>query len=355
MSRNIGILTFHYADNYGAVLQAYALRKVINSFPNCHAEIINYVPKGYVYSASPDDVVKKRIKREKFNTFLSKHCGISTPMLHSVTGKSKDLYVVGSDQIWNMDLPEAATDYEYLLPNLDDSAKRIAYSASIGMNIEKIDKVLFGKYLPKFDHISLREKNYVEIISELSGKKCEYTLDPTLLLKKEDYESLIEKPDTADEPYVLYFWYDMGDGGLESVELVNTLSRKYNFSIKHSFDSETSLAKKLLINSSGYVMSGGIGEFLWYMKNAEAVVTNSFHGMVFSILFRKPLFIYYPAIRGCRQENLVNLLNLQDRVFRGYTGIDRLGLEMNYEPVFSLLEKERERSISYLRSAIDTV
>lgn len=355
MIKRIGILTFHYANNYGAVLQAYALRKVINSFPDCQAEIINYVPNGYTYFTSPDEADKQRRRRKKFEAFLSKYCGINTPMISSVTGNEMDVYVVGSDQIWNMDIPIAAADHEYLLPHLRQEAKRIAYSASIGMNIDKIDTELFKKYLPRFDRISLREKSYVEYISELSGKRCEYTLDPAMLLKKEDYEPLIERPETTEEPYIFYFWYDMGDGGLESVELVNTLARKYHLSVKHTFSSEICLAKHLLVNNGGDVSKEGIGEFLWYVKNAWAIVTNSFHVAVFSILFQKPLYIYYPRIRSSRQRNLVDLLNMKDRVMHGYVSAEQLNLETDYISIFSILEKERARSISYLKNAIETI
>lgn len=352
MNKKIGILTFHYADNHGAVLQAYALRKVINSFPDCHAEIINYVPKGYGYLIpSGCSAVDMQRKREKFNRFLSEHCGIDTPMCHSVTGNEYDIYVVGSDQVWNLDLRENA-DYEYFLPHLDEGAKRVAYSASIGMEVERIDRALFGKYLPRFEAISLREKNYMDVISELSGKKCKYTLDPTLLLSEKDYEIIMEKPGENEKSYVLYFWYGNGDDVYKSIETVNLVARKYDLSIKHTFSSETCLMRQLLVRDGGNILQGGVGEFLWYIKNASVIITNSFHGAVFSLIFRRPLYIYYPAIRSCRQESLVELLNIRDRVLRGYTNADKLNLEMDYSSLSSILESEKKRSISYLKKVI---
>lgn len=354
MDKHIGILTFHYVNNYGAVLQAYALRKVINSFSGCQAEIINYVPDKYIYFISPDDADKQRRKGKSFETFLSKHCGINTPMISSVTGNEKDVYVVGSDQVWNIDIPIVAADYEYFFPHLDENAKRIAYSASIGMESERMNRKLFQKYLPKFQRISVREKEYVEMISELSGKKCEHTLDPALLLDEIDYLNLIEKPNTIEEPYLLYFCYGTEDNGLAGIETVNTLSRKYNLSIKHTFSSETSLTRKLLVKDGGDVMQSGIGEFLWYVKNAQIVVTNSFHVAVFSILFKKPFYTYL-YIRRSRQENLMELLQLEDRIVKGYLSPDRLNIEIDYKAVFSILEREKKRSLSYLKDAIGVV
>lgn len=357
MGKNVGIMTFHYADNYGAVLQTYALRKVINSFEYCSAKIINYVPENYQYFVFSGDsmIEKQKSNREKFNKFLSEYCGINVPMVHSVIGNEYDTYIVGSDQVWNVDLPIVSADYEYFLPHLDENAKRIAYSASIGMEIERIDKELFQKYLTKFDKISLREKSYTKVISELSGKNCEYTLDPTMLLNKKEYESVVKKPDEVIEPYLLYFWYDMGDGGFESVETVNLLAKKYGLSVKHTFPPKEYLINHLITNNAGCMLYDGICEFLWYIKNATLVVTNSFHGAVISLIFQKPLYIYYPRMRCCRQENLVDLLNLQDRVLQGYVEANKLNLEMDYKAINSSLKKEKEKSLLYLKNAIGIV
>lgn len=357
MIKHIGILTFHYADNYGAVLQTYALRKVVNSFTDCNAEIINYVPKGYKYSIYNENSIMLNLqkrKREKFRKFLLEHCGISTPMIYSVDGNVYDIYLVGSDQVWNTDIPIVAADYEYFFPHLADEAKRVAYSASIGMEIERIDRDLFQKYLSKFQRISVREKSYVEIISELSGKSSEYTLDPTLLLDEIDYMNLIEEPYTTKEPYLLFFFYGTEDNGLAAIETVNALSRKYDLAIKHTFSSKSSLTRKLLVKDAGDVMQSGIGEFLWYLKNAEIVVTNSFHGAALSILFKKPFYIYLNDRRS-RQENLVELLQLEDRIIRGYLPLDKLNLKIDYDSVFHILERERGRSICYLKELIEIV
>jgi len=354
--KKIGILTFHYAENYGAILQTYALYKIINSFPNCCAEIINYVPKGFDYSFMLDKhypLWEKR--RKKFNKFILEKCGVQTSMIHSVRGNNYDVYIVGSDQVWNMDLPEAAQDYEYFLPNLDEDAVRVAYSASIGMEIERINKDIFHKYLTQFRHISLREKSYVDYISELSGNRCVSTLDPTLLLKRDDYEVLTEKSEMSEKKYILYFWYDFGERELGSIETVNALARKYSLTIKHTFLEENSMERKMLANDGGCILGAGIEEFLEYVKNAELIVTNSYHGAIFSIIFYKPFYIYYPRIRKSRQENLVELLKLQERVLYGYVRPENLDLEMKYDSIDKILAEEKMKSIHYLQNAIDNI
>lgn len=357
MSKKIGILTFHQADNHGAVLQVYALRKILNMFPNCCAEIINYVPEGYCYVAPRDENIKKQIerKREKFQKFLIEQCGLHKPMIHTVTGNEYDIYLVGSDQVWNTDIPEVRADYEYFLPHLEERARRAAYSASIGMDFDRINRDLFRKYLSRFSEISLREKSYIGIVNELSGKNCVSTLDPTMLLDKEEYDLLVEEPEMHEEPYILYFSYSFGDEGLGSVETVNRFARKYDLSVKHTFQTEGSLERKLLVKDGGCILHSGIGEFLWYVKNAAMVVTNSFHGAVFSIIFRKPFYICYPQIRKCRQENLVALLNLQDRVIERYKKPNKINLEMDYAAIYSIIRREREKSVDYLRRIVESV
>lgn len=353
--KRVGMLTFHYAMNHGAVLQAYALYKTINGFSGCRADIINYVPEGYSYPIFSNDSMAGGQKRKiaKLKHFLAENCGICMPMVHSVIGNHYDLYLVGSDQVWNTDLRENA-DYCYFLPDLDDKAKRAAYSASVGMDIDKIDRKLFQKYLPRFHAISVREKSYKKIISELSGKECEATLDPVMLLNPKDYEVLLEKPVGAEGRYLLYFWYGSEEGGLKSIETVNALARKYDLLVKHTFSAD-SVIRQMLVNDGGYMFDAGIGEFLWYIRNAQIVVTNSFHGAVFAILFQRPLYIFYPDKRKCRQENIVEMFHLQDRVIQGYVCPDQLRLEMNYAPILSILERERERSLACLKKMIETV
>lgn len=359
MGKKVGILTFHYVYSYGGVLQAYALRKVINSFPNCHAEIINYVPKGCYYPVFTDNMKSLERKREKFNHFLSVQCGIQTAMFHSLAEENiYDAYIVGSDMIWNTDFQEVTEDYAYFLPNLDDRANKIAYSASIGIEPDKIDKALFKRYLSRFNAISLREKSYVKPISQIADKECEYTLDPTLLLDGIHYEMLIEKPevmensDIPEEPYALFLWYDRGDGCGRGIETVNAIARKYGLKIKHTFLSEDSVTRQMLARDGGCMSQAGIGEFLWYVKHAAVVVTNSFHGAIFSILFERPLYICYQEPWKCRQENLATLFCLEDRTVQGYLSPDKFSLEMSYEKVFRILERERKRSLSYLKTAL---
>ena len=98
--KKVGILTFHYSDNYGAVLQAYALRRIINQLPYCQAQIINYVPLGTKYTLYENTEEGRELlieKRKLFEEFLRENCGIDTPVIHEISGNDYDYYCAGSD------------------------------------------------------------------------------------------------------------------------------------------------------------------------------------------------------------------------------------------------------------------
>lgn len=360
--KKIGILTFHYADNYGAVLQAYALRKVIDALPGCEAEIINYVPEGYEYFFNPDteDPEKYISKRKKFERFLTEECGIRSAMIHSLNECGYDYYCVGSDQVWNMDLPEAK-GLAYFLPNFNDGTVRFSYAASIGMDAGRIDRSIFQKYVSKFYCVGLREQSYLETVSGIIHKECVHNIDPTLLLTKEDYEKLIdsygEEEDfpTNQPPYILYFLYNGADGrntGFRSIEIVNALSRKYGLTVLHTFPSEQNPVRQMLCRDGGCIYEKGIEEFLWYVKHADFVVTDSFHVSIFSILFERSFYMFLCEGKESRQEDLASMLGLSSRIIREYRKPEMLNGQIEYASSRSILEKERKMSINYLKETL---
>ncbi|MCI8292071.1 MAG: polysaccharide pyruvyl transferase family protein [Hespellia sp.] len=355
--KKIGILTFHYADNYGAVLQAYALRKVLNRFSGYEAEIINFVPEGYHYRGYVEEDLMKRFlkKRKKFESFLSEKCGIYSPMIHTIKETNYDYYCVGSDQVWNTDLPEAK-NYTYFLEDLADDAVRFSYAASIGMDFNKMNKKLFHKYLSKFSYIGIREQSYIDVMNSICNKNCVHTIDPTLLLSREDYDLLIEEYGQKEKlpenikKYVLYIWY--GENWLQGTELVNSIARKYGLTILHNYPSKNIVARKMLCSDGGYIFDKGIEEFLWYIKHADFVVTNSYHVGIFSMIFRRPLYSYIFSRRRSRQEDLAEILGIKNRIVRGYVKPDDLNKTIDYESVDSAIKNVREYSLAYLQNVL---
>ena len=349
----IGILTYHYAINYGAVLQAYALREMINSFEGYEVEIINYIPDGYVYYPYEYGVEgrdKFKEKRNKFGKFITSYLNVKEKVEHVVDGYGYDYICVGSDQVWNVALRENV-DLEYFLPNINNNTKCISYAASIGTNVNEINIDLFRNHLAKFQSISLREdEGYQEFIKNKCFKECEIVLDPTLLLNSENFESLMSVKERFSGRFIFFFWYDNDDNLYKVAEFVNMLSRMYSIPIVHSV---FNAPQYLFTENSQCMMYEGVEDFLWYLKNAEYVVTNSFHGLALSILFEKKLYIYIAELRRSRLDNLVKMFGLENRVIDHYILAKEIDWDINYDEIKKRLNIERMKSIDYLRSAIN--
>ncbi len=347
--KRVGILTFHYADNYGAVLQAYALRKMINSIREYEAEIINYVPDSFAckpYINTKSDRQKLIGKRKKFQQFLKREMGLDKPIISSVNGNVYDYYCVGSDQVWN----KRISTEEYFLPNVDDAAVKIAYAASIGISITDadFDDTLFKKYLPKFKSISVREKMYTEFVSNITGKESPCVLDPSLLLDCKEYEGLL-KEDKERAPFLFLFWLNEKDL-FRGVELANFVARKYNLDIIHTI---VDAKPYMLFKDGGCMYYEGVEDFLWYIKNAKVVVTDSYHGTLFSIQFRTPFYtLINPDVRS-RIDTIRETFDLNERVISSYLPFSKINLEVDFTSIWKNIYIQREKSMQFLFDSLE--
>lgn len=349
--KKIGIATFHYVDNYGAVLQSYALRKIINSFPGCCAEIVNYIPKNQIdkpcgYIEYDADMF--RHKREKFWKFLYIKCGLQHEVLDEICGGEYDFYCIGSDQVWN----PISDNREYMLPNVKNGDCCISYAPSLGVSLSKCRENMgfYGDYLKKFKAISVREENCLNFVEEVSGKKCYQVLDPTLLLKVEQYDEIIALNDLFEGEFVLFFWLEHDENLMRGVEFVNAIARKYNLQIIHSI---VGARPHLFHNDAGCMMYEGIEEFLWYVRNAKIVVTNSYHATIFSLLFHTPFYIMVVEMMRGRIDTLNSMLGLEKRIIENYLPIEKVALEMDFEELDRRVNSRRKASMDYLKRALE--
>lgn len=351
--KKVGILTFQYANNYGAVLQAYALRKKINSLEGYEAEIINYVPEEFSYSLplnteeSYENMLKKRTC---FERFLNEYCGIKKPMIHKVCGNEYDYYCVGSDQVWNFQME--SVNVNYLFAYLDEIAVKFAYAASIGMNIEsaRVYKKLFAQYVSKFKGVSLREQEQVSFISEVSGLACRTVADPTLLLKAEEYKGIIAKNSLRDKPFLFFFWLPHDHELMKGVEFVNMLARKYDISIVHSIPGA---APYMFCKDDGCMMYEGVENFLWYIQNAKIVVTNSYHAMLFSMQFQTPFYAFAVHSMRSRFDMLIEKMGIGSRMVDSYKDATQVSDVMDFSGIQQQIVCEREDSLVFLKKMLD--
>lgn len=305
----IGILTFVRVESFGAVMQCYALSHYISTLGH-DVEVIDYplIPAGrkklYVYKFySLFSVLKsigikgicQKVRRiwmktnnvehlDKSNItvkFYDKHIRHSRMIVSEADlteyCKKYDVVIVGSDQVWNY-VMSSRVDI-YLLSFLNKSQKRIAYAASFGVtSIPFFYKHNYKCYLSLFDFLSLREQKGCNLVKHLINKESVQVLDPTLLLNAEQMDAVsIECPDIPQQ-YVLV--YDLL-GSSYLMQYAYFISRSKNIPI---------------INVKGY----NVGQIITLFKNASYVVTSSFHGTAFSIIFRK----HFVSI--CRKGRLTN-------------------------------------------------
>lgn len=351
--KKVGILTFHYANNYGAVLQAYALRKKINDLGGYEAELINYVPQGYAYSLpinSEVDYEQMLEKRRIFERFLIERCGVNKPMIHKITGNEYDYYCVGSDQVWN--LQSGIVIEDYFFANLDADACKFAYAASIGMSthVAKGYADVFAKYVPKFKAVSLREEEQVEFIESTCKLSCKTVADPSLLLTPEDYEEVMCQDSLRTKPFIFFFWLQHDHELLKGVEFVNILSRKYELEVVHSIPNATSC---MFAKDGGCMIYEGVEHFLWYIKHAQIVVTNSYHATLFSMQFQTNFFVFPVEQMRSRIDMLSEKYGIGERLIEKYMGSDEIEQKMDFEYIQNIIQKERADAMIYLKDALD--
>lgn len=312
----IGIITFHSAINYGAVLQAYALQEYLKNkghdvfIINYHCPFITNIYRVFSFrrcrSKKPFTLLKKTIKelssiksniiiKRKFESF----CTEKLHLTNRFTDVNKvpldmDLYIFGSDQIWN-GLLTGGLDDVYLGNFTPTNGIKISYAASRPLGrISKKERIYFMTCLASFTGISVRESELMPYISECTNSPIDIAVDPTLLVDNNIWYKLTNE-DVKKDKYL--FLYEVG-----------TDSRL----IKFAKDVAKSLNLKIL-NCQKENLSPI--EFIQYIRYADFVMSNSFHATVFSIIFKKQFYVLASNNgRDARFLDLLNKLNIKDRV-----------------------------------------
>lgn len=394
MGKKVGILNFHWAKNFGAVLQSWALNKLLIDM-GYEAEIINFLPKlALVHSRNlkPSELAKKYRtigyplvrsacfavgevinyvydlkneihKNRSFDHFRKHFLRVSTKAVNNIDELRQeclkyDLCIVGSDQVWN---PEylSYSDFAYLLPFRLEGVKKIAFSASIAKDIPSTMIKLYEKALSDFSFISCREKTHCRLLKSLLGKEVYNTLDPTLLLSRESYETIIKKNTQLHyEKYVLV--YNFGFSILPLAEKVAS-TLKLPVIVYNNKPPLLTITRRLTFSkyfkTAPSFSSESPREFLTLLKNAEFVITNSFHGTALSLLYEKP-FISVLEGQSFKQKSriidLLELFELKNRIFvPGKILVREIIREpIDYDHFRELLNDARRYSLELLTIAL---
>lgn len=344
-----GIITL-LGNNYGGILQTYALKKVLEKEKIQVYNINYYLPKTIELKNIIKYVVYfyrntkfKRFKKTKIN-LTQKVRDINSDFLNNY---KCDIYIAGSDQIWNQQIPMKYRKNFYL-DFVKNNEKKIAYAASTGRDyVNEDEKKIIGKFLDDFDYISMREKTGVKIYQQLTCKKIENVLDPTLLLKKDEWNEIVNNHE-INSNYICV--YTLG-AGKELTNYIEKISERLNVKI---IDISY---KRNYKNEIKNINDAGPEEFLGLIKNSEYVITNSFHGMVFSIIYKKNFWVFKRGNMNSRIFDLLKILNLTDRIIdiEKMQNIEKFNFKkvIKYEEVDRILEIEREKSLNFLKKALD--
>lgn len=360
----VGIVTFHRANNYGASLQTWALQKVLRDLKvdsgviNYHPEIIDRLYDPMMCRRGLSRQIKRfqqflrnrdSLKRyNKFIHFLNKNINmIGNFHTYSELEKAKlglDAYIVGSDQVWN-DTHTGGYDPAFFLQFAEQGKKRISYAASIGRDyFNPRFKEQFRQGLLRFDAISVREPSLLGAVKELVDMKVTVVLDPTLLLEREDYEEIKGKS-RIKEKYILIYMIEKND---QLMALANRISIALGIPVIQRRPVGS------LRNELPPFYTADAGDFLGLMESAEYVITNSFHGTVFSILYERPFVSMLHSDTGSRTADLLKGLDLQSHILYDIKDFRDFGMFQikNPEKLRSNIREQKKESLQFLKESL---
>lgn len=331
--KSIGIITIHKINNYGSVLQAYALQKVCEDL-GYKVEIIDYdFPNKFhqnnKYSTASDTqpnepkwikalFAKALVRQHKgIRLFIDKYQNLSSNKYHKVEDftanpPSYDVYITGSDQLWS---PRHCNgDPAFMLYFAPDNALKISYAASIGSNAipEELKNAYIG-LLSRYKHISVRENTGADVIRSLINKEATVVLDPTLLLNKDEWNKIATPKRLVKKKYILCYFLNYTFNAFPYVdELARDMQKQTGYEIVRV----ARPPHKLSFINTTYQIGASPEEFLALVRDAEIVLTTSFHGTAFAVNYGKSVFtvVQDRNASDSRQVSLMHNLGLDKHV-----------------------------------------
>lgn len=351
----IGILTFQYPENknFGASLQSYAHLTLIEKI-NSNVKIINYYKNNYSIKSKIISLLKNKNFIDYNKKFLKQTCKINPNEDLKFLNKEFDTFVVGSDQVWRERYLNGKTKH-YFFDFVNDDKKKIAYAASFGVDYWEGTSELTEEIKPlikRFDHISVREESGIDICKNTFGiDNAVCVLDPTLMISREDYQPILD--DWKDKShlkkkYIAHMLLDdTKELKKESQNIADYLKADINY-IK---------GKSFKILGKDITFYNKVSQWLTYLKDAELVITDSFHCTVFSLIFHKKFVVVANPERGiARLETLLSKVGLEDRFFTDIKDVMKSGIldkEIDYNEVDKKLETHRKYSMDFLKKALE--
>lgn len=364
----VAVITRHAITNYGSLLQAFATQQVIENFGHT-CEIIDYIrdDESYIHHEKTllmrkpewnNNPIKKMLyltlrqpesiaAGRKFEREQAKYLHLTKRYTNleqlSCDKPIADVYMTGSDQVWGP-TENGTYDSSYCLSFTDDSDKRIAYAASFGRTEMKNEmENYFKNWLSRYDHIAVREDSAVKLLKK-SGVESVQVLDPTLLLDSTFWMG-IAKPIKEKKFILVYQLHNDKHVGEYAKKVAETMGLPL-IRVSTSFHQISREGK--------FVWCPTIGEFLSYIKDAECLITDSFHGTAFAINFNTPFVEVLPNNNtGTRNMSILKTTGLSDRILKNHNDTLLAQKKIDFFDANRIIVQKRKESLQILREMIE--
>lgn len=356
---SIVIITFHFVPNYGAALQAYAMKHIFDNYGE-KVTFLNYQPASITQSyrnfharsfrnfiSSILNLPASFRKNMRFASFFQKYIPDTQKAWERADGISvdSDRIVLGSDQIWNFNITDGYDGVYWGEIEQNRPCRIISYAASMGNGqLSREDLALIQHSLRNIRFLSVRETATRQKLQSLTRRNIPVVLDPTFLIDNQEWLSL--SPEIKHKNYVLL--YSLNNRS-ETTKIAQFIASEADLEIIEILSGGRSFQKR-----SGHIekTAVGPGEFIGLIANASYVITDSYHGTVFSIQFQKDFYSYVDGSNQSRIEDLLRRLNLADRILYSYPPNMQL-TTINYTNCNRILRKQILYSIKFIENAME--
>ena len=370
--QKIAAITFHHAHNFGSVLQAYALQEYVKSlfeeekteaeyqiidyYTEKQEEIYNIYKSGFNVKSIVKNMIafphrkELEIKYQKFESFLSEMCSLTrryrTAEELCNDRLAADFYISGSDQLWNVRALDFADVY-YL--DFVRTGKKISYAASFGplkINWEAYSCDKYRKLLNEYDALSVREQGSAENVRLLTGRECSVNIDPTLLLSADQWERIQSRANYKNGRYILLYCLEPSK---EQLSMADAISKKLELPILVLRYNN----KNDMFNHFIKRYDSGPKDFLAYVEHAALVLSSSFHGTAFSLIYHRPFYVFNGG-KDYRITSILKRMGMEERSIKSMADIGKVSLkEPDPLKIDRVLDEERLASRKYLKGALE--
>lgn len=358
----LGLITLHRWFNYGSMLQAYALNRILNELDECECELIDYTPpkidnnRSYkLYNDLPEyDTLRMEYKdqieqrKESFNKFMELYvCGKerygSDEELEG-NPPAYDKYITGSDQVWNVNMRIASRAY---FLSFTDSKEKYAFATSCG-RCKEDSLQEYQQYIAKYKRILMREKDGAETVDKLvENVNIDTMIDPTLILSTEQWNDIIGRERLIPTDYIAC--YATLDDELNNMMPLLEEIHKCTGKTVVLFGMVMPRVESWIQN----VVEAGPIEMVKLIKEADLVFTHSFHGTAFSVNYNVPFLTYNDELENPRKEGLLRELGLQDRIVHNVEECrDAVKKSCDFSNANEILNEKREEAYRKIKDCV---